>query len=388
VGTVSGVRAREEYEREEAERLALFATRSADALPRVVDELPHAYRTAFQRDRDRVVHARAFRRLEYKTQVFVHHEGDHYRNRLTHTLEGAQIARTIARALRLNEDLAEAVALAHDLGHTPFGHAGERVLAQLMKQHGGFDHNRQSLRIVDWIERRYPDFRGLNLTGDTRAGMLKHGAAWTHPVPLPRVGVQIPLEAQTADLADEIAYINHDLDDGLREGVLSLEQLQPFSLWRDATERVEHRMPKATAEVRRQQTIVALIDDLVTDAIETSAAELAVAAPSSSRAARDHERRLIRFSPARERAKLELKRFLLEDFYQHPRVMRMTRKAEWIVGDLFRTFCEEPGLLPANVAARIDEEGAERVIADHIACMTDRYAMSEHRKLLDPNEPM
>jgi dGTPase len=379
---------REEYEREETERLAPFASRSAETLPRVVEELQHPIRTAFQRDRDRVIHTRAFRRLEYKTQVFVHHEGDHYRNRLTHTLEGAQIARTIARALRLNEDLAEAVALAHDLGHTPFGHAGERVLAELMKEHGGFDHNRQSLRVVDWIERRYPDFRGLNLTGDTRAGMLKHGAPWRHPVPLPPVAAQVALEAQVSDLSDEIAYINHDLDDGLREGVLSLEQLEPFSLWREAKARADERALKASDEVHRQQTIVALIDGLVTDAVETSSARLAEAAPASSLAAREHATRLIGFSPERERAKLELKRFLLEDFYQHPRVMQMTRKAEWVVGDLFRTYRETPGLLPGNVVARLEEEGAERAISDHIACMTDRYAMDEHRRLLDPNEPL
>jgi dGTPase len=379
---------REEYEGEETEWLAPFASRSAEALPRVVEELQHPIRTAFQRDRDRVIHTRAFRRLEYKTQVFVHHEGDHYRNRLTHTLEGAQIARTIARALRLNEDLAEAVALAHDLGHTPFGHAGERVLAELMKEHGGFDHNRQSLRVVDWIERRYPDFRGLNLTGDTRAGMLKHGAPWRHPVPLPPVAAQVALEAQVSDLSDEIAYINHDLDDGLREGVLSLEQLEPFSLWREAKARADERALKASDEVHRQQTIVALIDGLVTDAVETSSARLAEAAPASSLAAREHATRLIGFSPERERAKLELKRFLLEDFYQHPRVMQMTRKAEWVVGDLFRTYRETPGLLPGNVVARLEEEGAERAISDHIACMTDRYAMDEHRRLLDPNEPL
>ena len=385
---MSVVRTREEYEREERERLAPFATRSADAMPRVVEELSHPYRTDFQRDRDRVIHARAFRRLEYKTQVFVHHEGDHYRNRLTHTLEGAQIARTIARALRLNEDLAEAVALAHDLGHTPFGHAGERVLAERMKDYGGFDHNRQSLRVVDWIERRYPDFRGLNLTGDTRAGMLKHGAAWPHPVPLPRHEAQVALEAQVADLSDEIAYINHDVDDGLREGVLSIDQLTPFTLWREAAARVDERMPKATPEVHRQQTIVALIDGLVRDAIETSAVALGETAPASSEATRQHTTRLIGFSRGREQAKLALKRFLLENFYQHPQVLRMTRKAEQVVGDLFGTYCEEPGLLPANVLARLEEEGAERAIADHVACMTDRYAMAQHRALLDPNEPV
>jgi dGTPase len=378
-------RSRQEFEQEEVRGLACFASLSIDAMERVFEESPHAYRTAFQRDRDRVIHARAFRRLEYKTQVFVHHEGDHYRNRLTHTLEGAQIARTLARALRLNEDLAEAVTLAHDLGHTPFGHAGERVLAGLMEPHGGFDHNRQSVRVVDWIERRHPDYRGLNLAGDTRAGMLKHGADWDHPVPLPPAMPQLPLEAQVADLADEVAYMNHDLDDGLREGVLALEQLQSLTLWREASDRISGRMRSAKPAVHRQQTISALIDGLVTDAIEASASRLETAAPTTSEAARRCDRRLVAFSESRRIAKLELKRFLLENFYHHPRVRRMTQQAESIVGDLFRVYRETPALLPENASGRLEEEGPERAIADHIACMTDRYAQAEHQKLLDPH---
>jgi dGTPase len=385
---VSIVRGREEFEREEAERLASYAVHSAQAGPRLVSQTEHAYRTAFQRDRDRIVHSRAFRRLEYKTQVFVHHEGDHYRNRLTHTLEAAQIARTIARALRLNEDLAETVALAHDLGHTPFGHAGERVLAKLMQSDGGFDHNRQSLRIVDWVERRYPDFRGLNLTADSRCGILKHGAGWDHPVALPELETQASLEGQAADIGDEIAYMNHDLDDGLRAGLLTLEQLDEQALWREARGRVEARMPKAEEPIRRAQTIVALIDALVTDAIENTARRLAEVAPQTALEVRRSAKRLVGFSEERDRDKRSLKRFLRENFYEHPSVLRMTRKAEWVVGDLFRTFREDPALLPADVRVRFPEEGEARAIADHIACMTDRYAMSEHRKLLDPNEPL
>ena len=231
---MSLIRTREAFEREEAERLASCAARSAESRGRLVDEPQHPYRTAFQRDRDRIVHARAFRRLEYKTQVFVYHEGDHYRNRLTHTLEGGQISRTIARSLRLNEELAEAVVLAHDLGHTPFGHAGERALAELMKEEGGFDHNRQSLRTVDLLEHRYADFRGLNLTYETREGILKHGCDWTHPVPVPEPALQPSLEAQVADVADEIAYSNHDLEDGLRAGLLDLTELEQVTLWREA----------------------------------------------------------------------------------------------------------------------------------------------------------
>ena len=216
---------REEIEKAELAQLAPFAVKAAESAGRVHSEEKHPYRTAFQRDRDRVLHSRAFRRLEYKTQVFVHHEGDHYRNRLTHTLEAAQIARTVARSLRLNEDLAESISLAHDLGHTPFGHAGERVLGRLMRDDGGFDHNRQSLRVVDLFEERYPWADGLNLTAETREGILKHGCSWDHPVPLPPLGAQRSLEAQVADASDEIAYIHHDLDDALRAGILAEDSM-------------------------------------------------------------------------------------------------------------------------------------------------------------------
>ena len=233
------------YEREECERFAPWAVASAASRGRVHAEAEHRHRTAFQRDRDRIVHSRAFRRLEYKTQVFVYHEGDHLRNRLTHTIEASQIARTIARALRLNEELAEAVVLAHDLGHTPFGHAGERVLADLMEDHGGFDHNRQSLRIVDWLEERYAAFRGLNLCYETREGILKHGCHWDHPVPVPAPAAQPSLEAQVADRADEIAYTNHDLDDGLRSGLLDLAALDAVPLWRDT-----HRQSSSLLAIR------------------------------------------------------------------------------------------------------------------------------------------
>jgi dGTPase len=271
---VSALRTREEYEAEELERLAPYAEMSRHSRGRVHPQPEHAYRTCYQRDRDRIVHSRAFRRLEYKTQVFVYHEGDHYRNRLTHTLEGGQISRTIARALRLNEELAEAVVLAHDLGHTPFGHAGERVLDELMQADGGFDHNRQSLRIVDLLEDRYPGFRGLNLSYETREGILKHGCHWEHPVPVPEPVAQPSLEAQVADTADEIAYTNHDLDDGLRSGLLVWDDLDEVSLWRETRLEVERRLPGCSQRVRRAQVIVGLIDRLVTDLVESSAARL------------------------------------------------------------------------------------------------------------------
>jgi len=385
---VTALLTREAYEADERRRLAPYAVASATSRGRVVHEPEHPLRTAFQRDRDRIVHSRAFRRLEYKTQVFVHHEGDHYRNRLTHTLEGAQIARTIARALRLNEELAEAIVLAHDLGHTPFGHAGERALHQLLAPDGGFEHNRQTLRVIDLLEDRYPGFRGLNLTQETRAGVLKHGAAWSHPLPFPPATASPSLEAQLADLADEIAYTNHDLDDGLRSGLLSLEQLEAEPLWRETRAAVVARMPGASERVLRAQTIVALINRLVTDVIEASAVRLEAAKPGSAEAARGLAEPLIGGSPELAAAAGALKAFLFEHLYQHPRVLRMNRKAERILGDLYAIYRDEPRQLPRNVVDRFSEEGEARAIADYIAGMTDRFALAEHKKLLDPHEPV
>jgi dGTPase len=385
---MSRVRTREAVEAEEAERLSPCAVRAADSAGRVVPEAEHPYRTAFQRDRDRVVHSRAFRRLEYKTQVFVHHEADHYRNRLTHTLEGAQIARTLARALRLNEDLAEAIVLAHDLGHTPFGHAGERVLNQLLADDGGFDHNRQSLRVVDLLEQRYPGFRGLNLTRETREGILKHGADFEHPVPLPPRTPHASLEARVADFADEIAYNNHDLDDGLRSGLLSWEQLEEVGLWRETRREVEARGQKASESVRRSQVIGALINRLVTELIEETARRLDVAGVRTLADVRASQEPRVGFAPAVARSALELKRFLLVNLYQHREVLRMTRKAERTLGDLYRIYREDPAQLPAHVVARFAEDGEARAVADYVAGMTDRFAVQEHRKLTDWHEPL
>jgi dGTPase len=375
------VRTREAYEAEEEARLAPYAQRAARSRGRVHAEPEHPYRTAFQRDRDRIVHARAFRRLEYKTQVFVHHEGDHYRNRLTHTLEGSQIARTIARALRANEDLAEAVVLAHDLGHTPFGHAGERVLDDLLAADGGFDHNRQTLRIVDLFEDRYPDFRGLNLTAETREGILKHGAHWEHPVPLPAVARNPSLEAQIADASDEIAYLNHDLDDGLRSGLLTPAPLQDVTLWREARARVARAMPAAPESVAHAQTVRRLIDGLVTDWVEATAERLAHAGASSADAVRGAGRRLGGLSETTERARAELKDFLYRNLYHHPDVLRTTKEAERVIGDLFRAYRQDAALLPDHVRARFAEDGEARAIADYVAGMTDRFARSEHARL-------
>ena len=383
-----GFRNRETYEEEERRGLACWAACAADSAGRLVYEPPHAYRTAFQRDRDRLVHARAFRRLEFKTQVFVHLENDHYRNRLTHTIEAAQVARTIARALRLNEDLAEGIVLAHDLGHTPFGHAGEAVLAELMENDGGFDHNRQSLRIVDLLEDRYPDFCGLNLTTELREGILKHGCQWSHPVDLPPLFPQRTLEAQVADCADEIAYLHHDLDDGLRSGLLTLDLLESQDLWKRA--QVNRRADLGADDsfsVARTQTIGALLDTLNTDLIQETSRRLDADPPSSLAELRTRAVPFVGFSPEVDLAKRELKSFLSQNFYHHPHVLRRTRKAEWIVGDLFKTYRDDPMLLPANVRTRFAREGELRAISDYIAGMTDRFAMDEHQKLLDPHAP-
>ena len=383
---MNGLRTRENFEREEGERLAAYAVKSAESRGRLVDEIDHPHRTAFQRDRDRVIHSRAFRRLEYKTQVFVYHEGDHYRNRLTHTLEGAQIARTVARTLRLNEDLAEGIALTHDVGHTPFGHAGERVLDGLMSENGGFDHNRQTLRVVDWLEFRYPDFRGLNLTQETREGVLKHGCEWEHPVPVPPVRPQRSLEAQVADTADEIAYINHDLDDGLAAGILDFESLAENRLWREAFESTSDKANRAGGSIERAQVVIELINRLATDLVETTAARLTEAVPGRVDEVRETAGSFVGFSEGVEREKLVLKRFLYERFYNHPRVLRMTRKAERIVGELFEVYQTDPALLPPRVRERFETESPVRVTADYIAGMTDRFAMEEHRKLQDPHD--
>jgi dGTPase len=380
---VTALRARVAYEAEEAERLAAFAVCSAASRGRVVPEPEHPYRTAFQRDRDRVIHSRAFRRLEYKTQVFVHHEGDHYRNRLTHTLEGAQIARTIARALRLNEDLAEAIALAHDLGHTPFGHAGERVLAALLRDAGGFDHNRQTLRVVDLLEERYPGFRGLNLCYETREGILKHGADWEHSVPLPDRSGQTPLEAQAADRADEIAYTNHDVDDGLRSGLLRVEQLEEVPLFREARRTARERTGGASESVLRAQTIVTLLNHLVSDLVESSAARLDAEGPADVEAVRRATLRWVDLSPAVGKGLRELKEFLYRNLYDHPAVVARTAQAERVLAELWRVLRDDPAVLPPRVRAHFADDGEARAIADYVAGMTDRFALAEHRRLTD-----
>jgi len=378
---VDALRDRKAFEAEERERLAPYAAKSAESRGRVVEEPEAAYRTAYQRDRDRIVHSAAFRRLEYKTQVFIYHEGDHYRNRLTHTLEGSQIARTIARALRLNEELTEAVILAHDLGHTPFGHAGERVLAELMRDDGGFDHNRQSLRIVDLLEERYPGFRGLNLCYETREGILKHGCDWPHPVPIPDVEAQPSLEAQVADFSDEIAYTVHDLDDGLRSGLLNQADLKCVRLWNETHQRVLDELGAAPPRVLRAQTIRALVDRLVTELVEYSAARIEASAVASIGEVRRTPDRIIGFAPEIDEARLELKRFLYQKLYEHPRVAEASDLAAEAIRDLFATYRAAPDLLPEHVRARIELDGEARAVADYVAGMTDRFALGERERL-------
>ncbi|MEO2169600.1 MAG: deoxyguanosinetriphosphate triphosphohydrolase, partial [bacterium] len=348
----------------------------------------HPIRTAFQRDRDRVIHSTAFRRLEYKTQVFVNHEGDYYRTRLTHTMEGAQITRTIARALRLNEDLAEAIVLAHDLGHTPFGHAGERVLNDLMENFGGFEHNAQSLRIVEKLEERYPDFPGLNLSWEVREGIVKHSSEYDRPqVKDFDPGLAPSLEAQIADFADEIAYNCHDIDDGLQSGMLEAERMNDVALWREHFTATRKRWPDANASLVRYQTVQRILNAMVTDLIANVEAEIAARDIDSNASLRQATPKLARYSAEMATNIRELKEFLMDQLYLHFRVTRMGMKAKTVMTGLFATYFDEPRQMPPHIASHIAESGDKaRVIADYIAGMTDRFALDEYRKLFDPLE--
>jgi len=384
------MRTREDFEAREAATLAPYAMRSRDSRGRRHPEPEHPFRTAFQRDRDRIIHSSAFRRLEYKTQVFVNHEGDYYRTRLTHTMEAAQVTRTLARALGLNEDLAEAVALAHDLGHPPFGHAGERTLDRLMSPYGGFDHNSQSLRIVDVLEERYPDFRGLNLSWELREGIVKHSTRYDRPQVREFDATLAPcLEAQIVDFTDEVAYNAHDIDDGLKSGMLDPDDLATVPLWAQVLRDTERRAPHATVAVRRYQAVRRLIDALVTDLIETVHTRVQTEGVETLADVRHVMPRLVEFSPAMTERVHELKTFLYDRLYTHHRVTRMTQKADRIMSALFQVYMDEPKQLPPHVTARTREDPGEtmpRVIADYIAGMTDRFALEEYKKLFDPYE--
>ncbi len=364
--------------------LAVYAVSESTSAGRVHPEPAPMGRSEFQRDRDRIIHSTAFRRLEYKTQVFVNHEGDLFRTRLTHTLEVAQITRSIARALSLNEDLAEAIALAHDLGHTPFGHAGQDALNDCMKPYGGFEHNLQSLRTVDLLEEHYAAFDGLNLTFETREGILKH-CSRTNAVHLGEVGrrflegTQPSLEAQLANFADEIAYNNHDIDDGLRSGLITLEQLQSVDIFALTRREVEHTWPGLAGRRLIHETVRRMINLMAMDLIESTQARIHAQNVCSLAQVRCAPR-LVGHSDALRPRLHELKRFLREELYQHYQVLRMTNKARRVINDLFSAFMADVRLLPPQYQRRAHQD-EPRTIADYIAGMTDRYAIREHRRL-------
>jgi len=361
--------------------LAPYAMRSRHTRGRVHQEDEHPYRTAFQRDRDRILHTTAFRRLEYKTQVFVTYEGDYYRTRLTHTLESAQIGRTIARALGANEDLVEAITLAHDLGHPPFGHSGEEALQELMKDHGGFEHNSQSLRIVDVLEERYPGFRGLNLTWEVREGIIKHVTSYDKADASAFEPECNPtLEAQIVSAADEIAYTNHDLDDGLRSGMITPHDLKGIALWEEARADI----PDPIDDMARHRIIRRLIGWHVTDLLEETERRLQTHRIASVEDVRHCPQILVGFSPQMQAKREELRHFLYARLYRHYRVVRMAEKARRIITDLFKAYLAMPEQLPPWVQERADGQPLHRVLCDYVAGMTDRYATEEYRKLFDP----
>ena len=375
--------------------MAPFASRPEESRGRLHAELDSQTRSAFQRDRDRIIHCAAFRRLEHKTQVFVHHEGDHYRSRLTHTLEVAQIARSISRELGLNEDLAETLALAHDLGHTPFGHAGEDALNEAMQSYGGFDHNAQTLRIVTKLERRYGDFDGLNLTWETLEGIVKHNGPLTVVVEsvksynqehnLELTTFPSP-EAQVASLADDIAYNNHDIDDALRAGFIVLNDLIELPLVGSIIKEVQALYPEATLGRQGHETIRRIIDRMVTDLVEESRNRAKVYCPANAQAVRELNVPLILFSADMAAHNEILQTFLFDNMYRHYRVTRMASKARRVVRDLFRFFLEEPECLPTEWRQRSGLPGSSetaQLVGDYVAGMTDLYALDEHAKIFN-----
>ena len=375
------IRTRKELEVAEAAFLAPYAQKSGDSRGRLHAERKHPTRTEYQRDRARIIHSRAFRRLEYKTQVFLNGTGDHLRTRLTHTFEVANITRMIARSLGLNEDLAEAIALAHDLGHPPFGHSGEEMLDSLMKEHGGFDHNDQSLRTVDIIETRYPKFAGLNLTHEVREGLQKHakfyqGAGEPHPQP--------SLEAQLSNLADEITYYSHDLDDGLDFQLLEPEQLEELSVWKNSALEVHEHFPRLKGREFRAYVIRCIIDGQAADVIQTSSAQIEKARVASADEVRNHAKPLIAYSRPLLKANQTLRRFLYKNLYYHPRVAGANQRACEMLRDVFAAYLKQPKLLGKTTSRRVKADGLHRTVCDYLAGMTDRYLLDEHARLFTP----
>ena len=374
---------REEMEATERATLALFAQKSGESQGREYPEPSHAYRTEFQRDRARIIHSRAFRRLEYKTQVFLNGTGDHLRTRLTHTMEVAAIARDIARALKLNEDLVETIALAHDLGHSPFGHKGEMVLDKLMKDHGGFEHNRQSLRVVEELEQKYPGFAGLNLTWEVREGLAKHQTSYDHPGN--RRGFEArsaSLEAQVANLSDEITYYSHDLDDGLDSGLLSEKQLnRQVRIWRHSARTVQEQYGELPEECRRYFIIRCIIDGQVRDVVETTEQRIVDSRVGSADDVRRQPKPLVRYSPKRRELNLELRGYLYKNLYYNPVVHEPNERAVRVMEQLFQYYLKHPAEVGTQSRKRIKKIGLHRAVCDYIAGMTDRYVIQEHNRL-------
>jgi dGTPase len=377
---------REKLEEFESQQLAPYGMRSKNSAGRAHPEDEPEHRTRFQRDRDRILHTTAFRRLEYKTQVFINYEGDYYRTRLTHTLEVAQIGRTIARAIGANEDLTEAICLAHDLGHPPFGHSGETSLARLMRDNGGFDHNKQSFRIVTEMERRYPDFPGLNLSYEVIEGIVKHETEYDisdardyNPE------LRGDIEAQIANVADELTYTAHDLDDGLRSGMISAPMLDGMTLWEIVLKSIGWEGGEID-DMARHRIVRRLIGINVNDLIHSTDQRLRESGVRSVDELQRLPYNVVSFSEDMRRRNRELKDFLYANLYRHYRVMRMAVKAEQIIKALFEAYCSETSILPKHVQELIPERGAERTVADYIAGMTDRYAIEEHTKLFDPTK--
>jgi dGTPase len=377
-------RTREELEEMERQQLAPYAQFSGDTRGRRYAEAPPEWRTEYQRDRDRVIHSRAFRRLEYKTQVFLNGSGDHFRTRLTHTMEVAAISRNISRALRLNEDLSETIALAHDLGHSPFGHKGERVLDRLMKNHGGFEHNQHSLRIVEKLEQKYPRFAGLNLTWEAREGLVKHYTAYDHPSKQRGFEAKSSsLEAQVANLADEIAYYSHDLDDGLDSGLLSEAQLnREVRLWRQAARSVEREYGRLPDECRRYFTIRCITDLQVKDVVNTTERLINEAGVTSADEVRLRAKPLVQYSPLRREQNAELRRFLYTHLYFNPVVHEPHLRAARMLHGLFEYYSKHPSEVGHQARKLARRDGHARAVCDYLAGMTDRYAMQEHQRLL------
>ena len=370
-------------EAREEQLFAPYGMRSARSRGRRYPESEDPLRTCYQRDRDRIIHSSSFRRLEYKTQVFVNHEGDNYRTRLTHSLEGAQIGRSVARALGLNEELTECLVLGHDLGHTPFGHSGERVMDEMMKDHGGFEHNKQTLRILELLEERYPGFPGLNLTWEVREGVIKHQQDSDARAPAEYAPGESPtLEAQLVDFVDEIAYNNHDIDDGLASGMFTAESIRSVGLFREAHDEVLAQ--GADERIRRHQVVRRIINRCIRDLLESTQRRIEDSGVQSVDDVRRAGGRLVVYSDDMAARVRELKEFLLKNMYRHYRVARMGDKAGRILRDLFESFVAEPLQLPPHYQERIQRDGVHRVVCDYIAGMTDRFALDEHRKLFDP----